>query len=100
LSYINETHKVGSDNDFLSLRLGGNFRYQLASFLIFSDRLLVYPRLDHIGRYILRNEAALTAPVGSGWALRLANILDRDSNPASGIAKNDIQWVLGVQYAF
>ena len=100
LSYIHETHETGNDNDFLSLRLGADFRYQLASFIVFSDRLLVYPRLDHIGRFILRNEAALSAPVGSGWALRFANILERDSNPASGAAKHDIQWVLGVQYSF
>jgi putative salt-induced outer membrane protein YdiY len=100
VSYINESRTSGKDEDFLSARLGGHLRYKVASFLNFSDRVLIYPRLDHIGRYLLHNEAALEAPVGSGWALKLANILDRDSNPPPETAKNDIQWVLGLQYSF
>jgi putative salt-induced outer membrane protein YdiY/sRNA-binding regulator protein Hfq len=100
LSYVNETHKVGPDKDFLAVRLGANFRYKITKLIGFTDKLTLYPRLDNIGRYLLRNEAALTAPVGSGLALRLANILDRDSNPPAGIRKNDVQWILGVQYAF
>jgi putative salt-induced outer membrane protein YdiY len=100
LSYVNETHKVGPDKDFLTVRLGADFRHKITKLIDFTDKLILYPRLDNIGRYLLRNEAGLTAPVGSGLALRLANILDRDSNPPSGIRKNDVQWILGVQYAF
>jgi putative salt-induced outer membrane protein YdiY len=100
LSYIDETRKEGEDNDFLTVRLGSDLRYKIASFLVFSDELILYPRLDYIGRYILHNEAKLAAPVGSGWALRLANILDRDSNPPSETKKDDIQWILGLQYSF
>jgi putative salt-induced outer membrane protein YdiY len=100
VSYINESRTSGKDEDFLSARIGGHVRYKVASFLNFSDRVLIYPRLDHIGRYLLHNEAALEAPVGSGWALKLANILDRDSNPPPETAKDDIQWVLGLQYSF
>jgi putative salt-induced outer membrane protein YdiY len=100
LSYVNEIHKEGKDDDFLTVRLGSDFRYKIAAFLIFSDELILYPRLDYIGRYLLHNEARLAAPVGSGWALRLANILDRDSNPPPETKKNDIQWILGLQYSF
>lgn len=100
LSYMHESRRGDNDEDFLTARVGGNFRYQLAKFLLFSEKAIVYPRLDHIGRYLLHNEAGLEAPVGSGWALKLANILDHDSNPPPGIAKNDIQWILGVQYSF
>ena len=100
LSYVNEIHKEGKDKDFLTMRLGGDFKYKIADFLIFADELILYPRLDHIGRYLLHNEAKLAAPLGSGWALRLANVLDRDSNPPKGIEKSDIQWILGLQYNF
>jgi putative salt-induced outer membrane protein YdiY/sRNA-binding regulator protein Hfq len=100
LSYVNEIHKEGADNDFLTVRLGSDFRYKIASFLIFSDELILYPRLDYVGRYLLHNEAKLAAPVGSGWAMRLANILDRDSHPPAETKKNDIQWILGLQYSF
>jgi len=100
LSYVNESRKKGEDKDFLTLRLGANFDYRIAEFLAFSDRLILYPRLDYIGEYILRNEAGLTAPVGSGWALRLDNIVDRDSNPPARVQKTDVQWLLGMQYSF
>jgi putative salt-induced outer membrane protein YdiY len=100
LSYISEMRTIGDDQDFLSARLGGHLSYKVASFITFSDRLLIYPRLDHIGRYLLHNEGALEAPVASGWALKLANIIDRDSNPPLGTAKDDIQWILGLQYSF
>jgi putative salt-induced outer membrane protein YdiY len=100
LSYIHESHETRSDEDFLSARIGGNFKYNIANFIIFTDGLILYPRLDHVGRYLLHNEAALSAPLGSAWALRFANILDHDSNPSPGRAENDIQWLLGMQYAF
>jgi hypothetical protein len=32
--------------------------------------------------------------------MRLANILDRDSHPPAETKKNDIQWILGLQYSF
>jgi putative salt-induced outer membrane protein YdiY len=100
LSYVNETHKVGVDRDFLTARLGADFRYRITKLIGFTDKVTLYPRLDHVGRYLLRNEAALVAPVVSGWSMRFANILDRDSNPPAGIKKNDIQWILGLQYSF
>jgi putative salt-induced outer membrane protein YdiY len=100
LSYIHESHETRSDEDFLSARIGGNFRYNIANFIIFTDGLIIYPRLDYVGRYLLHNEAALSAPLGSVWALRFANIIDRDSNPSPGRAKDDVQWILGMQYAF
>ena len=100
ISYVNENRKKGEDSDFLAARLGADFNYSITEFLAFSDRLIIYPRLDHLGRYILRNQAGLSAPIGSGWALTLDNIVDRDSNPPAGIQKTDIQWLLGMQYAF
>jgi putative salt-induced outer membrane protein YdiY len=100
LSYAHVSHSEGNDEDFLTARIGGNFSYKMTKFLLFSDKLIVYPRLDYVGRYLLHNEAGLTAPVGSGWALRLANILDRDSNPPPATQKTDIQWILGLQYTF
>ena len=30
----------------------------------------------------------------------LANILQRNTNPAPGIKENDVQWILGLQYSF
>lgn len=100
LSYVNETRIVGKNEDFLSVRIGGNFRYNIANFLIFSDKAVLYPRLDHVGRYIFHNEAGLAAPVSPAWSFKFANILDHDSNPPANKAENDLMWILGLQYSF
>ncbi len=100
LSYIHESRESGDNADFLTARIGANFRYNIFKILVFSEKLILYPRLDYLGRYILHNEAGLSAPVSSKWAMKLTNILDRDSNPPPGIKKNDIQWILALQYSF
>jgi putative salt-induced outer membrane protein YdiY len=100
LSYIWEDHYVGEDVDYPAARLGADFRWNIFKFLTFTDRLVVYPNLRNGGDYLLRNEAALISPLGSGWALRLANIWDRDSDPPPGFDKDDFTTILGLQYAF
>lgn len=99
-AYIWENHYVAKDIDYPAARLGADFRWQIFKFVTFTDHLVVYPNLKSGGDYLLRNEAALISPLGSGWALRLANIWDRDSNPPPGFNSNDFTTILGLQYAF
>jgi len=56
--------------------------------------------LSYGGQYTLRNEAALISPLGSGWALRLANIWLRNSDPSPGLVKDDFTTILSLQYSF
>ena len=100
LTYFDWNRYEGTDESGLSARLGLNFRYKLLEWLLFSDRFLFYPTIGNAGLYFLRNEAALSAPLGSGWSLRLANIIDYNSDPLPGFTKTDIQWLLGLGYAF
>ena len=100
LTYVSDNYKIAEDKDYLSARLAGNFSYKLWDRVVFGDQFILYPNLDHLGRYKLRNEASITSALGSGWALKFANILERDSNPPLGIRKNDINWILGLQYSF
>ena len=100
LSYANVNHYEGKDDSYVTARLAGEFHYKILDFVTFSDRLLFYPSLERSKDYLLRNEAALTAPVGSRWALRLANIIDYDNNPPETVKKTDVQWILSLQYSF
>ena len=99
LSFVNEDRRSGNDDQFLTARLAVSFRHDVFTGLIFSDSMVAYPSLKNIGEFIFRNEAALSAPVGSGWSLRFANIWDYESDPADDALKSDIQWILGMQYA-
>ena len=99
-SYVNEDRYEGEDDGYLAARLGGEFRYKIFKFLNFSDQLSFYPSIGEGGKYILRNEAALTAPFGPRWALKFSNILERNSDPPPGIEKDDSYWILSLQYSF
>lgn len=99
-SYFSDNFDVGEDTDYIAARLGLNFRYNLFKYVVFTNRLLYYPSLEEFSNYTLRNEAALTTPLGAQWALKLANIYQYNSNPAPGIGETDSQWILGLQYSF
>lgn len=99
-SYFSDNMRRGEDNDYITARLGLDFRYTLFSFIVFTDSLKYYPSLERFSTYTLRNEAALTTPLGARWALKLANVLQYNSQPAAGICKTDKQWILGLQYLF
>ena len=100
LSYFSEDLKEGEDDQWLSGRLASNIRYNIKNFLTFTDYLIIYPSLQSVGDYQLRNEAALNSSIGLNWSLRLANILERNSAPPVNVKKDDWQWILGLQYNF
>jgi len=100
VTYFNWAKEVGADTDGVSARLGLDFRYQIFKWLAFNDRFQFYPTIGEGGLYFLRNEAALTAPLGAGFSLRLANIIDYNSEPEPGFKKTDVQWIGAIQYSF
>jgi len=100
LAYQANDYYKGKDTSFLTARLGGKFRYKLFDFLVFSESLLFYPSIGHGGDYTFRNEAALTAPLGARWSLKLANIIDYNSNPQPGFERTDVQYLLTLGFAF
>jgi putative salt-induced outer membrane protein YdiY len=99
-AYVWEQHTSNPNQDYATARLAANFRYQIFKFLAFTDYLQVYPNLNYGGHYTSRNEAALISPLGSGWALRLSNIWQRNSDPAPGLVDDDLTTILSLQYSF
>jgi putative salt-induced outer membrane protein YdiY len=99
-AYIWEQHLSDPNKQYSAARLAADFRYQFFPFLAFTDYIQLYPSLSYAGRYTLRNEAALISPLGSGWALRLANIWLRNSDPNPGLVKDDFTTILSLQYSF
>ncbi len=99
-SYIHENRKRGSDDSWVVGRLGSNLRYRIFDFLTFSDKVLFYPSFEKSGEFVLRNEAALIAPINSKISMRLSNIIEHDSDPQTGIKKNDVYWIYSIQYSY
>ena len=100
VAYSAENRYEGENKSYLTARLGTDFKYALAKFITFADQLVIYPSLEDVGEYMLRNEASLLSPLGASWALKLSNIYERNSDPAPGILKDDLTWILGLQYSF
>jgi len=100
IAYFSEDLKKGKDNRWLTARLAGNFRYQLTDSIVFTDQLVLYPSLETMSDFKMRNEAAIATALGSRWSLRLANILDYDNDPPTGVKSTDSNFLLGLQYGF
>jgi putative salt-induced outer membrane protein YdiY len=100
VAYSGEDHYEGENKEYVTARLAADFKYTLAKFITFADLFAIYPNLDYAGEYTLRNEASLLSPLGAGWALKLSNIYERNSDPPPGILKDDLTWILGLQYSF
>jgi putative salt-induced outer membrane protein YdiY len=100
VAYFSEDLNLGTDKDWITARLAADLRYNILKAVVFTDQLVMYPSLQNGRDYKLRNEAALTSPLASGWSLRLANILEHDGNPPDGIERNDWHWILGLLYSF
>jgi len=100
IAYYSEDRRTAEDDSWVAARLAGHFRYTLSKYLTFSDRLEIYPSLANADDFTLRNEAAILSPLGAGWSLKLANILEYDNDPPRDVSKTDLTWILGLQYSF
>ncbi len=100
ISYFSEDLREGDDDSWMTGRLAADVSYMIGSAIVVTDRLVVYPSLENLGEYQLRNEAALTTPLVSRWSFRLSNILERDSHPPEDVKKHDVHWILGLQHDF
>ncbi len=100
IAYFSEDRVEEEDDQWVTARLGANARWQITPWLKFTDRLLLYPQLESFGDYTLRNEAAMQTSLGGAWSLRLANVWERDSDPAEEVKKDDFKTSLSLQYSF
>lgn len=99
ISYFNEDHESGEDDNWMTGRLGVDFLYSLSARIRFTDQLLIYPNLEN-SEYQLRNEAGISTDLYGDWSLNLSNILEHNSNPAPTVKKDDTTWLLGLGYSF
>ena len=100
VAYGYEDRYTGQNKDYLTARLATDIRYKIGKYLSVGDNLTIYPSLSYGGQYTLRNEAYILSPLGAGWSLKLSNIWDRNSDPSPGVLKDDLLWILALQYAF
>ena len=100
VAYSYEDLYEGKNRDSISARLAADFRYKFGKYLTFGDQLVVYPSMEYGGEYTLRNEAYILSPIGAGWNLKLSNIWERNSNPSPEVKKDDLLWLLALQYTF
>jgi len=99
-AYSYEDRYTGQNKDSVSARLAGDIRYKFGKYISVGDNFTIYPSLTYGGQYTLRNEAYILSPLFASWNLKLSNIWERNSDPSPGILKDDLMWILALQYTF
>ncbi len=99
-AFFSEDLYLGTDDSWAASRAAAALRWKLSGNLEFSDSLVVNNRLDQPDDYQLRNEAAIATSLGAGWAMKLSNIVEYDSEPSAGVKSTDLFWILALQYSF
>lgn len=99
-SIFSEDHKNGEDVGYITARIAANFRYKITDTMMLTNNLILFPGIESISDFHLRNEAAVSTTIGSGWALKLANTIEYNNSPEAGIHETDSNFVIGLQYLF
>ena len=100
ITYFSEDRITADDKSWVAARLGAKFRYKFLKRLTFTESFEVFPNLESIGDFTLRNQANLISTISGPWALRISNIWDHDSAPAAGVKKDDFKTGANLQYSF
>jgi putative salt-induced outer membrane protein YdiY len=100
ITYFSEDLKTGEDKQYATARAASDFEYQITENTRITNRFVIFPNLDSVGDYILRNEAGLKNDIGAGWGLKFSHIFDYNNNPSAGIKKGDSYTILGLQYDY
>jgi putative salt-induced outer membrane protein YdiY len=98
--YVNENFRVAEDRSFVALRGALNFRWNITSWLTFSEFLEIYPDVEDFERFVLHSETSATLALWKGFGLAGVVIWDHVHRPPSGREKNDEQYVITLTYAF
>ncbi len=100
ITYFSDDLKTGDDKQYATARAASDFGYQITKFTRITNQFVIFPNLDSVGDYILRNEFGLKNNMGESWGLKLSHIFDYNNNPATGIKKGDSYTIIGFQYDY
>ncbi|MCA9484669.1 MAG: DUF481 domain-containing protein [Nitrospina sp.] len=100
ISYFSEDLRTGVDERWFTARAASNFSYNLMDWLQFTHQVLVYPSVEDLEDFKLRNEIGVVATVHDGFSVKISNILEHNSMPPVGVKKDDTTWLYSIQYDF
>lgn len=102
IAYFSDDRIKGPHSTFMTGRLSLVFSYKFLTYFSIEESLLYYPSLDESDENKIRNELALISRLGTGWAVRLTYILDKDSlaEEIPGIQDIDNRFIFAIQYSF
>ncbi len=102
LTYVYEKYAgVSGSNEYLSLRLAYHFDWKLLDEKVLLFHNLEYlPSLEDISDYLINTDIGVRTMMTSAWFTQFKVALIYDSTPAPGKTEADLQFLLGVGYAF
>lgn len=97
--YQNLDYIEAGDKEEVNGRGAMVFAWTIKKTVTLRDDFLYYHDFGD-NSYRLRNEAAITIACTQNWALRLAHIIQYDSEPPPLVNKTDMIYLAGLQYTF
>lgn len=99
LAFLSEDFTTAPDQEELTVDVGATADWHLGRWGTLSESLTIRPSFDE-GSYQLRFANTLRSKLALGWALKLQNVLDYDSEPPPGVEKEDLLWIVALEYVF
>ncbi|MBR6022071.1 MAG: DUF481 domain-containing protein [Kiritimatiellae bacterium] len=86
----------GETDDYLALRFAERYSVQLTKTAKLAESVEYMPKADEFERYLLNAEASLDVAVSECVSVRLVVKDEYNSEPASGVEKNDLSVLAGL----
>ena len=100
-AYIrNDFIDIEEDEGHMALRISAHFRRTLPLSLELTDDAWITPNLEEGDDWQARNDLAVTAGLGAGWAFKTGIITDYDNDPPDDVRKYDNTYYVGLGYRF
>jgi len=100
LSFIHEDFDPGETSNSVAVRLAYHYDRQLAENVKFFHNLEYLPAIEDPGDYLLNIDAGIRANLTSSFFAEGKVLWKRDSTPAEGSLKNQLDYILGVGWQF
>lgn len=99
-AHVHNDFVDGDDESHAAIRIGGHLRQALPLNLELTDDVVFTPNVEEGDDWTLRNDLAVSAALGVGWAFKTGVITDYDNDPPDGVRKHDNTYYVGIGYKF
>lgn len=100
INYIREEYDPEGSDDAIAGRLAYHYENELTDTVLLFHNLEYLPAFEDPGDYLLNTDIGVRAKFTEDFFGQIKVLYKRDSTPAEGALKNDLQYMIGVGWQF